>query len=440
VKARPVPTGRAFTWLAAGLLPAALTPFHPIFVWAALGLDLAVLALCAWDARRAPGAGAVRVSRTVAQRLTPGRPEPVTVRVENLSAAGLRGEARDAPPEGAVADVERHHQRFECPVGAAALLEWTLLPRLRGPVQLTAVHLRLEGPLGLCARQFPVPLPDTLHAWPDAGEAAREALALAVASRSGGRGLRRVGDGREFESLREFRFGDDLRSVDWKASARRGRTIVREHRPERNQRVLLLLDCGRHMAGEVEGRRKLDWALDAALRLAHVSLSEGDQVAAVAYARTVLRSVPPQSGPRGLRALLEGLADVQASLEESDVGAALELAFARQHRRTLVVTFTDLLDPDGAARLLERTASLRRRHLPVIVSLHDPEVTRAAQEPPADVDAAYVRYVAGRLEADALRAVGLLRAAGAWVVRAPGAGFSAAAVNAYLQAKGRGVL
>jgi uncharacterized protein (DUF58 family) len=440
VSPRPVPTGRAFRWLAFGLLPAALTPFHPGFAWAALGLDLAVLVLSAWDARRAPGPGAVRVSRTVASRLTPSRPEQVTVRVENLSGSALRGEARDAPPDAAVADVERHHQRLECPAGAAALLGWTLTPLLRGPVPLTAVHLRLEGPLGLCARQFAVPLPESPRAWPDAGEAAREALALALASRTGGRGLRRVGEGREFESLREYRPGDDVRSVDWKASARRGRTVVREHRPERNQRVLLLLDCGRHMAGEVEGRRKLDWAVDAALRLAHVSLSEGDQVAAVAYARTVLRSVPPQSGPGGLRALLEGLSDVQASLEESDVGAALELAFARQHRRTLVVTFTDLLDPDGAEKLLQRTASLRRRHLPVIVSLHDPEVARAAHEPPADVDAAYVRCVAGRLESDALRAVGLLRAAGAWVVRAPGAGFSAAAVNAYLQAKARGAL
>jgi uncharacterized protein (DUF58 family) len=440
LKPRPVPTGRAFQWLAAGLLPAALTPFHPGFAWAALGLDLALLVLCAWDARRAPGPGAVRVSRTVSPRLTPGRPEPVTVRVENLSGAQLRGEVRDVPPDSDTAEAERHHQRFDCPVRAAAVLSWTLTPKVRGPVPLTAVYLRMEGPLGLCARQFAVPLPDTLKAWPDAGEAARDALALAAAARSGGRTLRRVGEGREFESLREYRPGDDVRTVDWKASARRGRTIVREHRPERNQRVLLLLDCGRHMAGEVEGRRKLDWALDAALRLAHVSLAEGDQVAAVAYARTVLRAVPPQSGPSGLKGLLEGLADVQASLEESDVGAALELAFARQHRRTLVVTFTDLLDPDGAARLLERTASLRRRHLPVIVSLHDPDVSCAAQAPPEDVEAAYVRHVAGRLEADALRAVGLLRAAGAWVVRAPGAGFSAAAVNAYLQAKGRGAL
>jgi uncharacterized protein (DUF58 family) len=438
VTSRPVPTARAFALLAAGLLPAVLVPFHPGFAWAVAGLDAAVALLCAWDFLRAPRAADVEVRREVSPRLAPARPHPVRVRVENLGPAALRGELREAPPPGA--EVAGHHQRFECPRGAAATLTWTLTPLVRGPLRLESVHLRLEGPLGLCARQFSVPLPEHLRAWPDAREVARDALALALASRGGQRALRKAGEGREFESLREHRPGDDLRAVDWKASARRGRTIVRLHRPERNQRVLLLLDCGRHMAGSVEGRRKLDWAVDAALRLAHVSLSQGDRVAAVAYARTVLHAVPPQSGVAGLRPLLEGLAEVQASYEESDVGAALDLAFARQHRRTLVVAFTDLLDADASERLQQRLAALGRRHLPVVVSLFDPAVARAAVHPPADVEAAYARHVAARLEADAHAAVALLRAAGTHVVRAPGAGFSAAAVNAYLELKGRGAL
>ena len=435
---RPVPTGRAFLLLAAGLLPAALSPWHAGFAWAVLGVDAAVLLLCAWDFWRAPRSTDAALSREVSPRLAPNQSHPVRVRVENLGAAPLRGELRDAPPAGA--GVEHHHQRFTCPPGAAATLTWELTPLARGPLALQSLHLRLEGPLGLCARQVDVPLPQALKAWPDAGEVARDALALALAARGGQRAQRRSGEGREFESLRAWRPGDDLRTVDWKASARRGRTIVRERRPERNQRVLLLLDCGRHMAGAVEGRRKLDWAVDAALRLAHVSLAEGDQVAAVAYARQVLRAVPPQSGHAGLRPLLEGLAEVQASLEESDAGAALDLAFARQHRRTLVVAFTDLQDADATARLRRRLGALRRRHLPVVVSLSDPAISRATVQPPADLDAAYARHVAGRLESDALAAMALLRAAGAHVVRAPGAGFSAAAVNAYLELKGRGAI
>lgn len=435
---RPVPTARAFALLSAGLLPAVLVPWHVGFAWAVLGLDAALALLCALDLLRAPRPADVALSREVAPRLSPARPHPVRVRVENLCGATLRGALREVPPTGAA--VADHHQRFACPPGAAATLTWTLTPLARGPLRLGDVHLRLEGPLGLCARQFSVPLPETVKAWPDPGEVARDALALALAARAGQRALRKAGEGREFESLREHRPGDDLRSVDWKASARRGRTIVREHRPERNQRVLLLLDCGRHMAGAVDGRRKLDWAVDAALRLAHVSLGQGDQVAAVAYARSVLRAVPAQSGAAGLRPLLEGLAEVQATFEESDVGAALELAFARQHRRSLVVAFTDLLDADGSERLLQRLAALGRRHLPVVVSLSDPEVARAALHPPADEDAAYARHVAARLEADAHAAVALLRAAGAHVVRAPGAGFSAAAVNAYLELKGRGAI
>jgi uncharacterized protein (DUF58 family) len=438
VSGRPVPTGRAFALLAAALLPAVLSPWHAGFAWAVLGMDLAVLCLCTWDFLRAPRAHDVAVSRELPARLAPARPHAVRLRVENRGRAPLRGELREAPPPGAA--VEHHHQRFACPPQAAATLTWTLTPLARGPLSLEAVHLRLEGPLGLCARQFAAPLPQALKAWPDAGEVARDALALALSARGGQRALRRAGEGREFESLRAYRPGDDLRTVDWKASARRGRTIVRERRPERNQRVLLVLDCGRHMAGAVDGRRKLDWAVDAALRLAHVSLSEGDQVAAVACARQVLCAVPAQSGHAGLRPLLEGLAEVQASLEESDVGAALDLAFARQHRRTLVVLFTDLQDPDATARLQRRLAALKRRHLPVVVSLADPALTRAALQPPETLDGAYARHVAARLESDAHTAMALLRASGTHVVRAPGAGFSAAAVNAYLELKGRGAI
>jgi uncharacterized protein (DUF58 family) len=215
---------------------------------------------------------------------------------------------------------------------------------------------------------------------------------------------------------------------------------VRVHRPERNQVVLLLLDCGRHMAGEVRGRRKLDHAVDAALRVAKVSLDQGDQVGVLAFGTDVKSWLPPRKGAEQLRAVTHALYRVEATLDESDYGSALDLAFRRGSRRTLVMVMTDLLDADTAASLARRTARLVPRHLPVIASMLDADLQRAAVAVPDTLSEAYQRVVAARLEDDSRHTVAKLRDAGALVVRSAPGDFGAAAVNCYLDIKARGLL
>jgi uncharacterized protein (DUF58 family) len=216
--------------------------------------------------------------------------------------------------------------------------------------------------------------------------------------------------------------------------------MVRVYQPERNQPVLLLLDCGRHMAGRVDGRRKLDHAVDAALRLAKVSLDAGDMVGVLAFASDVRAYLPPRKGHEHLRLLTESLYRAEAALEESDYGRAYDFAFARSSRRSLVVLFTDLVDPDASGTLLARTLALRPRHLPVVASLLDEDLRAAALDVPDTVQDAYARQAASRLEEDYQRTAVTLRDAGALVVRAPAKGFGAAAVNTYLHVKARGLL
>jgi uncharacterized protein (DUF58 family) len=204
--------------------------------------------------------------------------------------------------------------------------------------------------------------------------------------------------------------------------------------------VLLLLDCGRHMAGQVQGRRKLDHAVDAALRLARVGLDAGDVVGVLAFASDVRAFLPPRKGREHLRLITESLYRTEAAVEESDYGRAFDFAFARQTRRTLVVLFTDLVDPDASASLLTRTLALRPRHLPVVASLLDEDVAAAATDVPRQAQDAYSRQAAVRLESEYRRTATTLRDAGALVVRAPARGFGAAALNAYLDVKSRGVL
>lgn len=436
---RPVPTRRALAVAVLGLLPAVLAVLAPAMAWLALAVDGALLVLVTIDFLRAPPADALRVTRVVEPNLSSGVPNRVRLVLEQAPGrrGRLVGEAREWVGPGP--RVEGHRQAIDFEGQAA--LDYVVTPATRGDLMLGPLTVRLEGPLGLCARQFTVAGSTAVRVFPDLTALTKDALKLARANDDAARRVMRVrAEGREFESLREYRVGDDRRSIDWKATARRARAMVRVHQPERNQQVLLLLDCGRRMAGEVDSRRKLDHAVDAALRVARVSLERGDLVGVLAFGADVQAWLPPRKGADHLAAIARALYRVEATLEESDLGAALDLAFARGVKRSLVLVMTDLLDADSAATLVKRTQRLVPRHLPLVASMRDDVVHRAATATPEDRPAAYRRFVAGRLEDDTRATVARLRDAGAHVLRASPKDFGAATVGAYLALKGRGLL
>jgi uncharacterized protein (DUF58 family) len=437
---RPVPTLRAALLFGLGIVPAIAALGTPSLIRWALALDAAALLLVMLDFALAPRARDVELTRAVEPILSAGAMNFVRLRLELLRARRVRGWVRDLAP--AQAQVEGNHQAFALePRAPQVTLRYGVTPPTRGPLAFGDLYLRLLGPLGLCARQQRVAAPVDVKVYPDLVALSRDALALsAVAEPASGRTARRVAEGREFESLREYRPGDDRRTMDWKATARRARPMVRRFEPERNQNILLCLDSGRHMSGKISGRSKLDFAVDAALRLAKVGLDKGDAVGVLAAGAQVRSFLAPRRGPAHLRALTSALYDVRAELEETNFGLALDTAFARVHRRTLVVFLTELQDPQAATALLARVAALRHRHLPMIVSLEDAALGERADAVPRSTDDAYVRHVAGTLRADHRLTVARLRAAGAIVVLAPAHAFSAAAVNAYLGIKARGAL
>lgn len=437
---RPVPTPRAVWLVALGLAPALAAVVSPGALALAAALDGLVITLVALDYVLAPPPRALRVRRDLESVLSSGVANRVRLHLEAPTGdrRTFRGELRDAVEAGPL--VEGLSRRFE--LRDHLELDGTITPMRRGDLQLLGLWLRLVGPMGLCARQARVDPGGAVRVFPDLSALhARDALALARAGDAESRRhLPRRAEGREFDSLREHRLGDDRRSIDWKATARRGRTMVRVHRPERNQRVLILLDCGRHMAGEIGGRRKLDHAVDAALRLGRVALDLGDEVGVVAFGAKVKASLPARKGPEQLRAITQSLYRLDATLEESDYGTAFDAAFARDQRRSLVVIMTDLLDADSSRALLQRTRRLVPRHLPLVVSLFDDDVHRTALALPATTGDAYRRLVASGLEREAAATVAYLRRAGAHVLRASFADFGGASVGAYLAIKERGAL
>lgn len=435
---RPVLTRRALALVATAMVPTVLSALLPPLIALAVAIDVTVLVLVVIDFVRAPRAEALRCSREIEPVISAGRQVPVVLRLEAVKPGVIiRGELRDYAPAG----VEQLNARLRFEVLHSTEVTWYLRAKQRGDLRVGDLWLRLDGPLGLCARQAQVPLSQTVKVFPDLTVLTSEALALARSFDDASRRVVRIrSEGREFESLREYRDGDDRRTIDWKATARRTKTMVRRYQPERNQQVLLMLDCGRHMAGEVGGRRKLDHAVDAALRMARVSLDQGDLVGVLAFGSTVLSHLAPRRGAEQLRAITQALYRVEATLDESDYGAALDRAFARASRRTLVVIMTDLLDPDSSAALIRRTLRLVPRHLPLVASLLDEEVHAIALQVPHTAEAASARVVAARLETEAASTVARLREAGARVLRETPGRFGAATVSAYLDVKSRGLL
>jgi uncharacterized protein (DUF58 family) len=435
-----VPTDRAVAVLAIGMLPAVLGIVNARFGLLALGVDLGVAVLCVIDFLLAPEATALRAERKTKSVLSSGVLNPVAIRLELKGRKPIQGTVRDSPPPEVASIGHRGNFKLDAATPEAELT-YKVLPSARGDLRFGDLHLRLLGPLGLCARQQTVRAAETVKVYPDLSALTRDALALArSAEQPSARTLRRFAEGREFESLREYRYGDDSRVIDWKATARRGKPIVRAYQPDRHQWVMILLDAGRHMTGRVAGRRKLDHTVDAALRLAKVSLDGGDQVGILSFATEIRSFLPPRRGRDHLRSIAESLYRVEPAFEESDYGGAVDFALRRIQKRALVVVLTDLLDPDSSAALVARALALRPRHLPLIISLLDEDLQTAATSEPKTVQEAYVRDAANRIEADYRLTAARLRNSGALLLRVPARTLSAETVNEYLRVKARGLL
>jgi uncharacterized protein (DUF58 family) len=359
--------------------------------------------------------------RSIAPILSRGVPSPITVEVE---AAPVR--VRQAVPVTLTLD----------PDSGDGGLRGDVVPRRRGRTSLPAATARVTGPLGLARWDHPVGEETELLVYPDLPAARR----LAIAVRQGrfatsGRVMRgALGLGTDFESLRDYAPDDDIRQVNWKATARLRRPISNQYRLDQDRDVVLAGDTGRLMGAPLEPHRdRLDAALDAVAAVAMVADELGDRCGTMAFDRTVRAHLAPRR--RGAAAVIEALFALETSAVDSDY----ELAFRRVGggKRSLVMVFTDLLEQAAAEPLVEAVPVLARRHAVVIVSAADPDLTKITTTPPVRPIDAYASAAAVGVLADRAAAVRSLEAAGARVVEAHPSLLAAACVQAYLKLKGR---
>ena len=395
-------------WTAVGVLVS--LAWWPLSAWWACAGAIAVLAFIdGWRLRRMPSP---TLQREVAPVMPLGPEALVSLVVRGSAQRTQRLRLHDLHPGGW--PVRGMPREVAVPPGKQVSLDYAVTPNARGEFRFEGCHAQLRSPWRCWSSRRVLGAASTVRVYPNFATLAELAgLSVELASRSvGARLQRRRGEGTEFQELRDYRVGDSLRKIDWKATARSHRLISREYRDERNQQVVLMLDCGRRMLAQDDRRVHFDHVLNASLALASIALRQGDAVGLLACTGQQQRWLPPQQGSGGMDMLLGAGYDLHAQPLATDYLAAASALQARQQRRALVVLITNVRDEDDT-ELRAAVAMLSKRHLVMLVSLRELALDHAAAEPGDDLEtgirsAAAMHYLAERERThEALRREGI---------------------------------
>jgi len=402
-------------------------------------LGLAVLGLLGADLALAPRPSSLGVARHFPATLRLGTQAELSWTLRNPHRRAVVVHIADELAPSLSASARR--ARLRPGPGQAVTVRATVTPTRRGRFTPTQLVVRAAGPLGLMARQSALRRPVELRVYPSFGSR-READLRIERMRIlevGLRSARARGGATDFEQLRDYTVDDDARRIDWAATARSDRPIVRTYRAERNQRIICLLDNGRAMAGQVGGVARAEHAIDAIMMLTSVAARMGDMPGLVAFDHRTRAVVPPRAGPTQLGRVTEALYDLHPVLVQSDYRNAFREVLSRFQRRAMLCLLTEL-DEALLGALLPSLALIASTHLLVVGALPDPAVVGWANTAPADLEATYRSAAAVAALARRRQLAQVLRLRGAVVVDAPPGALAPRLTDAYLQVKASGRL
>lgn len=413
---------------------------------AAYAVDVVILVLLIVDYQLTLDKKFISATRIVAERLSIGRDNTVELRVTNEGSMPLTCKVRDDYPQPIQSDVREFD--FELPANGVSTLKYNLHPRRRGAYQFGLINIRYLSYLKLFWHEVKAPAQQTVKVYSDLKTLHDLSVKLSHSSELGELHQRKRGQGTDFASLREYTVGDDSKAIDWKATARRDRPVLRTYEAEQEQRLLVLIDAGRMMASDLEGLTRFDHALNSALCLALTGLAHNDQVGFGIFADKPLMYLPPRRGKSHLKNILEASFDVEPRLVEPDYAGMLSYFATAQKGRSLIVVLSDLTDPIGSQALLTGLASLGKRHLPFCVTLKDRQVSDIANSTvvipgdragvsEVDMEKAYQRAIAIDLLAQRELALTVLQRRGCLVLDCAPQELSNKLVDSYIEIKTR---
>ena len=424
-------------------LMACTLPLFVASIWmpplklAAQIVNLGIVCLAIADLLATAPLSKVRVTREFSGTLSVGTRNPIQLIARNFAHAPLKVTLFDETPVPGTSF--KNPLTLTLPPGTERTGVYHFQPQRRGRSAFPAVHLQTVSLFGLWTLLERRELHSPVRILPDIRAVARYEL-LARRNRTAELGIkmsRLRGRGSEFERLRDYRREDEIRNIDWKATARNQRLISREFNIERNQNVLVAVDCGRSMLNESDGVSYLDRALNASLMLCYIALGQGDNVGFMAFSSRVERSVKPVRGKPAIQTLLQQSFDLEARREMSDYVLAVEQMSRRFRKRSLVILLTHVLDEQHLDAICQALRGIRSPHLFLCVFLRDLALTRLASRVPGNDVEAFQGAAAAELLTAVERKTATLKDAGILTISSLPERLSADVINGYLDVKAR---
>lgn len=414
---------------------------YAMFAWDAIVLLAALL-----DGLRLPKPAQITAERSWSNAPCLDSETEIEIMIENESRVLLDCRLTDDLPAALAA--EPAMGRLQAFPRVPAKLRYRVQPQERGDSETGALYLRYRSPLGLAEKWARAPLAQTVRIYPALRTSEEQQIFLARSRQIELqlRQARRRGLGRDFESLREYREGDDLRDICWTATARRGSLITRQYQTERSQPVWIVLDCGRLMRSMAQSEdngsahTKLDHACATAVALAQLALYSGDRVGLLAYGQNIQQRLLPGRGAAHLRQLIELLAQLRAEPSEADHLRATAVLNRLQPRRSLILWLTDLAETAMRPEVIDGATQLLHRHVLLFVAMAQPEVERIAQSRPANVEGMFRAAAAQELATRREILLAQLAEQGALTLDLAPEALTSAVLNQYLKVKERAMV
>ncbi len=430
-----------YVLLAIGFVPLSLSWGRPMLRWVALAYDLALIAVAVFDAWNSKLPAKVGIERHFGGRFAVGAETEVRIEIANNTPRDIALIVKDEyPPQMKLTGAREAHLNIEAQTSAA--LVYGLTPPKRGRFEFGLIAVRYLSRWRLAWRQDRIGQPVAVKVYPNMRRA-REAELKALGARSFVAARRKSqwrGEGRDFESLRDYVRGDEMRHISWTATARRGKLVTRQYQMERDQTILIALDAGRLMTARIENETKLDSAVHAALALMSAAARAGDNAGLLVFGRRIKAYLPPKRGAEHLDAALEALYAIEPEMIEPSYSRAFEFVSANSRRRSLVVVLTDLVDEEGSRELLSSLKLLRPRHLPLVVTIADRDLKAVVRESPENENEMFTQSVAEEIMHLREAALRLVESQGGLALDVTTAVLAPKLLETYLRVKERGML
>lgn len=427
--------------LALALVLLALSWGRPWLAWVALAYNIALFTAAIVDSRLSRLPAGLRIYREFGSRFAMGAETEVRIQIQNASSRAITLRLKDEYPPQMILNGIREGQLCVDAQSSATLIYGVTPPR-RGRFEFGYTVARFRSRWRLVWCDTLASEPATVKVYPNMRRA-REAELKALGARSLASSHRKTswrGEGREFESMRDYVRGDELRHISWTATARRGKLTTRQYQIERDQTILIALDAGRLMTARIEQETKLDSAVHATLSLFSAAARAGDNAGLVVFGRRIKSYLAPGRGRDHIEAALEALYAVEPEMIEPSYPHAFEFIAANSKRRALVILLTDLVDEEGSKELLTSLHLLRPRHLPLVVTIADRDLKAVVRDTPTTVHGLFTQSVAEEIIHHREAALRLVESVGGLALDVTAAALAPALLETYLRVKERGLL